>query len=289
MDGWAAVAAGTDSGLFYLSTELLLALSVMVGGFFAGVLGGFFGVGGGIVIVPMLFHVFGFFDVDDAVRMHQAVATSLATIIVTSIRSVGRHARHDAVDGAILRQWAVPVVAGVAAGSLAAGVFEGPVLSVVFMVLAMLMAANLAFGRDEWRLGDGLPGQPWRSVQGASIGFFSTLAGVGGGTFGISLMTLYGVAIHRAIGTASGLGIIIGVPATVGLVAVGWDAPGRAPFSVGYVNLLAFALIVPMTMMSVPIGVRLAHARSRTVLRRAFALFLALTSLSMAADLLAGR
>ncbi|MGF1454566.1 MAG: sulfite exporter TauE/SafE family protein [Alphaproteobacteria bacterium] len=284
-----AALGGSGEGIAGLPTELLLGLSVMLGGFLAGVLGGFFGVGGGIVIVPMLFHVFGFFDVDDAVRMHQAVATSLATIIVTSIRSVDRHARHGAVDGSILRAWGLPIVAGVAAGSLAAGALAGPVLSAVFVVLALLMAAHLAFGREAWRLGDGLPANPWRSLQGAGIGFFSTLVGVGGGTFGISLMTLYGVAIHRAVGTASGLGLIIGIPATLGLIAVGWGEPGRAPFSVGFVNLLAFALIVPMTMLSVPIGVRLAHARSRAVLRRAFAVFLTLTALSMAADLLTGR
>ncbi len=273
-----------------LSAESLgLALSLLVGGFVAGVLAGFFGVGGGIIIVPMLYHVFGFVGVDESIRMHQAVATSLATIIVTSIRSLTRHATHGAVDGAILRRWTLPVIVGVGLGALVADFADGIILSAVFIVLALIMGAYMGFGREDWRLADDLPVEPWRALQGTTIGFLSSLAGIGGGVLGISLMSLHGVAIHRAIGTASGLGLMIGVPGAIGLAVVGWGEPGRAAFSLGFVNLLAFGLIVPMTMLSVPIGVRLAHSLSKATLRRAFAGFLVVIAFSMLFDLIFAR
>lgn len=273
---------------YELQFVVMFALALLAAGVVAGVLAGLLGVGGGIVIVPVLFHLLTALGIDDAVRMHIAVGTSLATIIPTSIRSTLSHRKKGAVDEEILRSWALPLIVGVLIGTIAADFSSGWTLTLIFATVALAAAFNMAYGREEWRLGDRLPeGHPKFAMVG-TMGFFCSMMGIGGGTFGVTAMTLFGIPIHRAVGTAAGLGLIIAVPGTIGFIIAGWDAPLRPPWSLGYVNLLGFGLIVPATVLAAPLGVRLAHHLDRTNLRRAFALFLALTSLRMFMDLAAG-
>ena len=258
-----------------------LALTGIVGGLLAGLLG----VGGGIVVVPVLYHVFSGIGIDEAVRMHLAVGTSLATIIPTSIRSARAHRDNNAVDMDLIKALGPPILAGVVAGSLIAGMVAGEALMAVFASVALLVSLNMAFGKESWRLGDHFPVGLGRMVIGGVIGLISVLMGIGGGTLGVTILTLYNTAIHRAVGTASGFGLIIAVPGTLAMMLNGWGEAGLPPFSLGYVNLIGFALIVPTTVLAAPWGARIAHAISRVALRRAFAVFLALTSLRMWLDL----
>ncbi len=260
---------------------LPLAVLLFLTGLLAGGVAGLLGVGGGIVIVPVLFHVFTELGIDPAVRMHLAVGTSLATIVVTAWRSSRSHHARGAVDVALLRAWIGPVLLGVLLGSATARYASGPALSAVFATVALCVAVHLAFSRESWRIADGLPRGPGRVALGSGIGFFSVLMGLGGGTLGVPILTLFGSPIHRAVGTAAGLGLVIGVPGAISFAASGWDVPGLPQGSLGYVNLLGFALIVPATWLSAPWGARLAHVAPQRTLRRAFALFLALTSLRM--------
>lgn len=264
-----------------LGEALGLALTLLASGAAVGLIAGLLGVGGGIVAVPVLFYVFGAFGVPDEVRMHLAVGTSLATIVPTSIRSWRSHDRRGAVDGPILRHWGAGIVAGVVLGSLLVSIISGASLTLIFASMALIVAANLAFGREEWRLGARLPGRAARILIATIIGALSTLMGIGGGTFSVTIMTLYGVPIHRAVGTSAALGLVISLPATAGLMLAGLGEAGLPPFSVGYVNLLGFALIVPASVLAAPLGVALAHRFSRRTLTRVFALFLALTSARM--------
>lgn len=260
---------------------LPLALGLLATGVFAGILAGLLGVGGGIVIVPVLFHIFTGLDVDPAIRMHLAVGTSLATIIPTSIRSMRAHARKGAVDYDIMKVWGPPILIGVAIGSWLASKVDGQVLTGIFATFALLAAFNLAFGRESWRLGQRLPSPPVQGVLAGSMGVLSTMMGIGAGTFGVTIMTLYNVAIHRAVATAAGLGVFIAIPGTIGFILSGWDVPGRPLFSLGYINLVGFALIASATVLAAPWGVKMAHALPTTILKRAFAFFLALTSARM--------
>jgi uncharacterized membrane protein YfcA len=155
----------------------------------------------------------------------------------------------------------------------------------VFGAVALAVSLHMAFGRESWRLRDDVPHGPARAVLGTAIGFVSVLMGLGGGTLGVPILSLCGVAIHRAVGTASGLGLIIGVPGCIAFALAGWDVPGRPPLSLGYVNLLGLAAITPATWLMAPVGARLAHALPRIWLRRAFALFLALTAVEMLSEL----
>lgn len=257
------------------------AAGLVVTGLIAGVLAGLLGVGGGIVIVPVLYHVFTLLGIDEAVRMHLAVGTSLGTIILTSIRSVRAHAKKGAVDWEMLRRWAAPILVGVIGGTLIAAYVSGNALTGVFASIALLVAANLAFGKESWRLGAQLPGKSVQFSVAGIIGALSALMGIGGGTFAVSFMTLYGRNPREAVATSSGLGVLIAVPAVLGFMWAGWNDPLLPPFSIGYVNLIGMALIAPLSVLAAPWGATIAHAISHKALVRAFALFLALTSLQM--------
>lgn len=269
-----------------LDQLLPLAIALPLVGIAAGLIAGLLGVGGGIVVVPVLYHVFTLLGLDEAVRMHVAVGTSLATIIATSTSSWRSHARKGAVDMDLLRSWGPFILVGVALGSLAAAWVKGPVLTGIFAGFALLVALHMAFGRPHWRLGANLPTGAAKAGLAALIGGCSAMMGIGGGTFTVPTLTLFGYPIHRAVGTASAIGLIIGIPGTLGFILTGWNAAMLPPFSLGYVNLLGVAAILPTSMAAAPWGARLAHNLDTRLLRRAFAVFLFLTSARMAYGLL---
>ena len=269
------------------TTTLLLILVplLLLAGAFAGVLAGLLGVGGGIVIVPALYHIFGLLEIPDAVRMHLAVGTSLATIIPTSIRSMREHRARGSFDGNLFRTWAPGIVAGVLLGTWLATLSDFATLTLVFAVVALLVATYMALGNPDWKLREEPPGTVACQPVGGVIGAISAMMGIGGGTMAVPVLNATGVPIHRAVGTAAGFGLIIAIPGTLGFMAGGWGNGQLPDFSLGYVNALGFALIVPMTVLTVPLGAKLAHSLSTTGLRRAFAVFLGLTSLRMFADI----
>ena len=262
-----------------LATFLPMLVLLLVIGGFTGVIAGLLGVGGGIVLVPALFYLFGRLGFGGDHLMQVCIGTSAATIVVTSTRSVLLHHRRGAVDWQVLRTWAWFLVLGAVLGVLVAYILKTTALQAVFGVLAMSAGLYMAFGRSDWRLGASMPGQPVRGIQATVLGLFSTLRGIGGGTFGVPLMSLYAVPIHRAIATASGFGILISVPSVIGFLLLPVaDAP---PYSIGAVNLPAFAVIIPMTLLTTPYGVRLAHALDPKPLKRLFAVFITLVALNM--------
>jgi uncharacterized membrane protein YfcA len=218
--------------------------------------------------------------------MHLAVGTSLATIIPTSLRSTFAHRARNAVDGALLRSWAPYLVGGVIAGILLASMMGGSGLTLVFAVVALFVAGNFAFGRENWRLAAKPPKGLARAGLAGGIGLVSTIMGIGGGTLGVPLLTLFDMPIHRAVGTAAGIGLIISVPGTLGFIVAGWDAAQRPPLSLGYLSLIGFALMTPLMVLAAPWGAALAHRLSRKALKLAFALFLVLTSVRMFASLI---
>lgn len=266
-----------ETGVGLLPYAVALAATGMI----AGVVAGLLGVGGGIVIVPVLFHVFTALDIDPAIRMHLAVGTSLATIIPTSIMSSRAHFRRGAVDLDLLKSWGPAVLIGVAAGTLLAGPLSGEVLTAIFATVAILVAINMAFNRDGVAVSDQLPAGAGKWGIGVVIGTFSALMGIGGGTLSVPILSAFNYPIRRAVGTAAAIGLIISIPGTVGFILNGLGEPALPPFSFGYVSLIGFACIVPCSMLTAPVGARIAHSIDMLLLRRAFALFLALTSVRM--------
>ena len=264
----------------------VLALGLVIAGVVSGLIGGMLGVGGGIIIVPVLYHVFAGLGFDQTVRMHLAIGTSLATIIPTSISSLHAHAKHGAVDWALLKSWVVPMVIGVLLGTFLARIASGNTLALIFACVAIPVAINMAFGKESLRLANALPqGAGGWTIAGA-IGTVSTLMGIGGGTLGVPIMTLCDYPIHRAVATAAGFGVIISIPAAIGLAAAGWGAPNLPPYSVGYVNLLGFALIAPVSVFMAPVGASMAHMMDKNRLKLIFAAFIAITAARMLWDAL---
>ncbi|MAN66725.1 sulfite exporter TauE/SafE family protein [uncultured Hyphomonas sp.] len=257
---------------------LLLALAAA--GIAAGLAAGLFGIGGGAIIVPVLYFLFEGMGYSET-AMHVAVSTSLATIILTSIRSVLAHNSHGAVDWQIIRGWAPWIVIGALIGMAVSGYLSNRGLLAIFGSLAFLLAAQLYFGRPTWRLAEDMPTGMARAGLGASVGALSALMGIGGGTFGVSLMTLCGRPIHRAVATAAGWGVAIGLPGALAAIVVGWGTEGRPPFSLGNVNLAAFALISTFTVTMAPVGARLAHSLDAAKLKRWFAILLAIVAARM--------
>ncbi len=265
-----------DTGLLVQMLVLL-----MVIGAFAGILAGLLGVGGGIVLVTAFFYAFQTLGYDSPQLMQICLATSLATIIVTSLRSVLAHHRRGAVDWAVLRGWAPGIAVGAVLGVLVAASLRSVTLQAIFGGLGMAIGLYMAFGRSDWRLGAAMPAGISRVVTAPVVGFLSVLMGIGGGSFGVPLMTLYGVPIHRAVATAAGFGVLIALPSVAGFLLVGIDPAARPPFTVGAVNLAAFAVVIAMTMITTPLGVRMAHAMNPKPLKRVFALFLVLVAGNM--------
>lgn len=260
--------------------ELALADLALLTGFmlaigaFAGVVAGLLGVGGGIVLVPAFYLVFERLGYESDFLMQICLATSLATIIFTSARSVTSHRKKGSVDTDILRTWGIGIMIGAVAGVIIAGRLNSQVLQAIFGILGCLIGIWFAFGKAEWRLGDVMPTGLSRAVTSPIIGFLSVLMGIGGGSFGVPLMTLFGTPIHRAVGTAAGFGMAIAVPSVIGFLLQGNGLEGRPPFTLGLVNIPAFLIVIAMTLITAPLGVKLAHALPARPLRMIFAVFI---------------
>ncbi|MGI3168518.1 sulfite exporter TauE/SafE family protein [Pseudooceanicola sp. C21-150M6] len=258
----------------------LLAFLIVIGGF-AGVLAGLLGVGGGIVLVPSFFFTFQMLGHDGPQTMQVCLATSLATIVVTSLRSVVSHNRKGAVDWGILRSWAPGIVVGAVVGMLTVSSLRSMTLQMIFGVLALGVGLYMAVGKNGWRVAEEMPGGGKQYVYSPAVGFLSVLMGIGGGSFGVPLMNLHNVPIHRAVATAAGFGVLIAVPSAVGFLLLPVDPASRPPFTIGAVNVPAFIVVIAMTLMTAPLGVRLAHAMDPAPLKRFFGLFLILVALNM--------
>jgi uncharacterized membrane protein YfcA len=271
-----------------LGEVLLLLAALLAAGVVTGVLAGLLGIGGGSILVPVLYELFRSLGVDETVRMHLAVGTSLAVIVPTSLRSFAGHRARGAVEMDLVASMALPVVAGVALGAVLARYTNEAVLQGIWVAAASLIALKLFFVSGEgWQLGSAVPGQPFRAIYGGFVGLLSTLMSIGGGVFITALMTLYGHPMQRAIATSSAFGPIIAIPGTLGFIWAGWHAAGLPPGSLGYVSLLGALLIVPTSVLAAPLGVRLAHGISRRTLELAFATFLALVAVRFLVGLIA--
>lgn len=269
-------------------TEIaLLAAALAVAGGLTGLLAGVFGVGGGALIVPVLYELFRILGAPEDIRMPLCVGTSLAIIIPTSIRSFRAHRGRGAVDMAILRAWAVPTIVGVLAGSLIARYAPPALFKIVFMSIAGLSAARLIFNL-RWRLGDDIPTGRGLAVFGFVNAVLSALMGIGGGQLATMFMTFYGRTIHQAVATSAGVGVLVSVPGALGFVLAGWDKPFLPPLSLGFVSLIGVIAFAPVSVLTAPFGVRIAHALTKRKLELAFGFFLLLVSLRLLASMIVG-
>lgn len=252
-----------------------LAVAIVVGGAMTGLLAGLFGVGGGAVIVPVLYEIFRILGVSDDVRMQLCVGTSLAIIVPTSIRSFLAHRAQGTLPVGILKNWVLPVTAGVIAGSFLAAFAPAALFKGLFVVMTLLIGAKFLFARESWRISDTLPGELPMLAYGWFIGFYAAMMGVGGGAVATLMLTLYGQPIHAAVGISAGVGVIVSIIGAIGFMIAG--LPYQAlmpPLSIGYVSLIGLALMSPVSAFFAPYGARIAHRMSRRHLEYTFGVFL---------------
>ncbi|SNY89953.1 Uncharacterized membrane protein YfcA [Cohaesibacter sp. ES.047] len=252
--------------------EILILFGVIaLSGAVAGIISGLLGVGGGIILVPAFFYAFTTLGYQPDQLMQICVATSTGTIIFTSLRSVMSHHKRGAVSVSLIKSWGPFIAIGALIGVFAAASLRSHELQLVFGCIGVCLGLYMLLGRKDWRLSSELPGRMLSGIYGMGIGFFSALMGIGGGSFTVPLLTAYNVPPHKAVATSPGFGLMISVPAFLAFMATGWDVSGKPPYTIGYVNLPAVVLIVMTTMLTVPLGVRMAHALSPRHLRIVFA------------------
>jgi len=274
-----------------------LALMLVAVGALAGFFAGLFGIGGGAILVPVFYECFRLAGVPLDVRMPLCVGTSLAIIIPTSIRSFQAHHARGAVDLEILKAWLLPIVIGVIAGGITARYAPERLFKIVFVAVAWTAATRLILARESWKFGEEFPDGPLMKLYGFVVGLLSTLMGVGGGLFLNLLMTFYGRPIHQAVATSSALAVLISIPGALGYVYAGWPVAARYPdvaalqwpFALGYVSLIGAVLVMPTSLLTAPLGVRVAHAMSKRTLEIAFGSYLFLVGARFVLSLLSGR
>ncbi|MCB1527430.1 MAG: sulfite exporter TauE/SafE family protein [Hyphomicrobiaceae bacterium] len=278
---------GTEFAISGSSLAVLVGALVLAGAL-VGIMSGLLGIGGGGILVPVLYETFTALGVDPAIRMHMALATSLAVIVPTSLRSFSAHKAKGAVDVALVKRMGPWVVLGVVLGIVTASYVSSTALKWFWVVFGTVMAAKLWFGRDSWRLGSQIPKSRAVEVYAFFVGYVSVLISIGGAAFIVAFMTLYGRSVLQAVATSSGFGPLISIPGAIGFAWAGWGVEGTLPFSLGYVSVLGAALIIPMSVLMAPIGVRLAHGIPKRRLEQAFALFLCVIVARFASILMSG-
>ena len=264
-----------------IATLLPILALLMIIGAFAGVLAGLLGVGGGIILVPAFYYTFSGLGYTSPQLVQICLATSLATIIFTSIRSVSSHHKKGAVDWDILKTWAPGIILGAVIGVFVAAELRSNTLLLIFGTLALIIGLYMAFGNSGWRLGEAMPTGIKRAVLSPIVGFLSVLMGIGGGSFGVPIMTLHGRPIHRAVATAAGFGLIIALPAAITFLLTPAPELNRPPFTIGHVNIAAFLIVISMTTLTAPLGAKLAHSLNPKPLKRVFAVFLIFVAINM--------
>jgi uncharacterized membrane protein YfcA len=252
-----------------------LAGAVCVAGVVTGIFAGLFGIGGGAVIVPVLFEAFRILGVAEDVRMQLCIGTSLAIIVPTTIRSYLAHRSAGLVIARVMRVWTLPAIIGVAIGAIAAAYAPADVFKLAFVLIAGAIAGKLLFGRSNWLVATSLPGTVAMAIYGFLVGLASSLMGVSGGSLSTIVLTFYGQPIHSAVATSAGIGVPITLAGTIGYILAGWShQDSLPPLSIGFVSLIGVAIMAPISSYVAPYGARLAHALPKRHLEVAFGLFL---------------
>ena len=251
---------------------------MLLSGAFAGFIAGLFGIGGGIILMPALIYGFDQMGYSRVITTHISIGTSLAIIAPTTAYTAWSYYKQGSGNITTLSELAIPAACGSLFGSWMASGLSGNVLRIIFAVLIMLIAINL-LKKDHFVFGNKLPASyiTWSII--GIIGMFSAMMGISGGVFFTAFLVAYGFSLLNAIGTSVALGLTVSLPGTIGYIISGIGSTELPPFSFGYISLVGFVCIIPMTLFMVPKGAKLAHNLDKILLKRLLALFMILMSL----------
>lgn len=245
----------------------------------AGLIAGLFGVGGGILIVPVLVFAFTLQGLDPAVLTHLAIGTSLACIVITSISSTYNHQKHRAVLWPIMTSLSAGLVIGVFVGANMADRLQGPTLQLMIGVFACIVALQMGLGLGPKAKGD-LPSRPVLGLVGTLFGVISAMFGIGGGSLNVPFLAWRNVPMQKAVATAAACGLPIAVVGALSNIYTGWGEAGLPEYAIGYVYLPAFLGVTVSSALFARFGAKLAHRLPPLVLKRIFAGFLFLIGLN---------
>ena len=255
---------------------IVLSLAAAVAGFMAGLLG----VGGGIIMVPALYYAFTVLDFDIVTRMHLSVGTSLAIIIPTSIISTKTHMEYDAVDFKMIKSFGIFILLGVITGTFLAVSLKTPTLILFFSIFALMVGLFFIFLREQLVENPKKISNFIKNISGVIIGFISVPLGIGGGSLMVPFMRTFGYDIRKSIGTAAAVGFLIAISGTTTMI-IGGNLINNinTPFSIGYINLLGFAVFVPVTMIMARLGAKTVYKINKKILGKIFGIFLIIVSI----------
>jgi len=257
---------GSDQVLFLL---IVMAITATIAGFFAG----FFGIGGGIITVPCLFYIFNSIGIDKSLIMHLSVGTSFAIIVPTAMMSVYTHYKHKAVDLNILKTYGIFVIIGVVIGAFSAALMDTKSLVLFFSLIIYLLALNLIFLKDKTKLKIKF-NLIQRTTFGFVVGFISSLMGIGGAIMNVPILKFVGYTINKAIGTAASIGFLISIFGTIGFLSMGLIMQKNIPLSTGFINIPAFLIFIPITIIMAKVGATSVHKIKREIIAKLFGFFL---------------
>ena len=253
-------------------------LTGLASGFVAGLLG----VGGGIIIVPVTYFILLKLGYTSEVVMHVAVASSLGVICFTSISSIRSHLKLKNTNLNIVKKWAIGIIFGSIFGSLSASFISGENLVVTFVILAFLISMNMLFQQKPIKLNNDLPSSKIINLLISSlIGFFSSIIGIGGGSFSVPTLTMFSKKIHEAVGTSAVFGFLIAFPGAITFAITGYWKQGLPLYSIGYINIIIVLMISITSVFTAGYGAKVSTKIDKILLRKIFAIFLLLTCVSL--------
>jgi len=254
----------------YFYFILLMILTAFPVGFFAGL----FGIGGGLITVPFLFFIFETLNINNAYLMHLAVGTSFAIIIPTSIVSVLTHRKHNAVDIKIIKNYGIFVIIGVLSGTIFAALLKTKSLLLFFTIIVYFLGAYLLNLKDKAnRIKKNFRLKP-RILLGFASGFISAPMGIGGAVMNVPILRYFGYPINKAIGSAAAIGFIIAFFGAIGFLISGSFLKVNLPLSVGFINIPAFLIFIPITMFMAKVGANTVHKIDKEKVQKLFGIFL---------------
>ena len=271
-----------DSLLSFLPIIGILSVSGIVAGFLAGLLG----VGGGIIFVPVLTFVFGtIMHLDPSVAIMMATATSLVTMIPTTMSSCISHYKKGNLDTNLLKRWFIFLMTGVILGRVFAGLFGGLWLTILFGFIMLCAATNMMFFAKAKGIFNNLPSMPGQAIMAFLISSISVMLGIGGGTLTVPTLSLFNVDTKKAVGTASTVGMLVAVPGAITTIITdlssGYTVTNAPILTVGHTNFLAALCIIPFSILMAPVGVKVNKMCHPHVIKRLFAILLVFTGLKM--------
>ncbi len=239
----------------------------------AGVFAGLLGVGGGVIIVPILTLVFSWMKLEPNIIHHLSLGTSLATIMVTAFASARAHNKRGAVRWDIVKAIAPGILIGTFAGGLVAAHIPDVQLKAIFVCFIYLVALDMIVGKKP-SAKQNLPKTVGISIVGLCIGIVSSFVGIGGGTMSVPFMSYCSVPLHTAVGTSSAIGFPIALAGTLGYIVGGFNHEGLPEGTLGFVHVVAFFGIASASFFTAPIGAKIAHKLPVATLKKIFAIFL---------------